>query len=542
MFKDGIYFGGANGKGMTKEYALASGHAELYERFCNKIMFLTNPLWTRKFMEINQAEHGYYFSPDERILSYEELFKNPRSEVYFKKVSGYSPKLLRSMIKFITNGTYVGVPLYNIADHSDVSYIDPRMLMLITRSNGMAAGNTLNEALVQAISELVERDAADRILYQDIKAPHYAIDLEKIEDVHLKEVINKIKALGYKFYMFDLSYNYNIPVMMSLLIDNKDGSIRINFGSFPVFEIAAERVLTELYQGIQSFSGKNWACQTQTPYKSVSEEFMRGVYGNSINGTIFPAEFFNSIEYVDTYNHNGYMPKESSNEDLIEYYKRLSKYLNIKIYYINTSLMDNLYAVNTLIVPNDDYHTYSILNGRNYDQDDISIPKCITAIEGLYNTLNNLYEHKPIKFSDYINTILAYNSDQIVFRTIDSLLLWHHIFMESREQSFGPFTQLLNIDAVSDNIPDDVLNTELYRSYKKYIQLARYVNSNKYSFDELLHIFNEIFDYKITEEDIVKCQSPAYLLQKIYIEPMQEYLNSDTLYELIKTYTDNYHR
>jgi len=292
---------------MTKEYALASGHAELYERFCNKIMFLTNPLWTRKFMEINQTEHGYYFSPDERILSYEELFKNPRSEVYFKKVSGYSPKLLRSMIKFITNGTYVGVPLYNIADHSDVSYIDPRMLMLITRSNGMAAGNTLNEALVQAISELVERDAADRILYRDIKAPHYAIDLEKIEDVHLKEVINKIKALGYKFYMFDLSYNYNIPVMMSLLIDNKDGSIRINFGSFPVFEIAAERVLTELYQGIQSFSGKNWACQTQTPYKSVSEEFMRGVYGNSINGTIFPAEFFNSIEYVDTYNHNGYM-------------------------------------------------------------------------------------------------------------------------------------------------------------------------------------------------------------------------------------------
>jgi len=527
---------------MTKEYALASGHAELYERFCNKIMFLTNPLWTRKFMEINQTEHGYYFSPDERILSYEELFKNPRSEVYFKKVSGYSPKLLRSMIKFITNGTYVGVPLYNIADHSDVSYIDPRMLMLITRSNGMAAGNTLNEALVQAISELVERDAADRILYRDIKAPHYAIDLEKIEDVHLKEVINKIKALGYKFYMFDLSYNYNIPVMMSLLIDNKDGSIRINFGSFPVFEIAAERVLTELYQGIQSFSGKNWACQTQTPYKSVSEEFMRGVYGNSINGTIFPAEFFNSIEYVDTYNHNGYMPKESSNEDLIEYYKRLSKYLNIKIYYINTSLMDNLYAVNTLIVPNDDYHTYSILNGRNYDQDDISIPKCITAIEGLYNTLNNLYEHKPIKFSDYINTILAYNSDQIVFRTIDSLLLWHHIFMESREQSFGPFTQLLNIDAVNDNIPDDVLNTELYRPYKKYIQLARYVNSNKYSFDELLHIFNEIFDYKITEEDIVKCQSPAYLLQKIYIEPMQEYLNSDTLYELIKTYTDNYHR
>ena len=36
IFKGNLKIQHAHGKGVTKEYCLASGHAELYERFCNK--------------------------------------------------------------------------------------------------------------------------------------------------------------------------------------------------------------------------------------------------------------------------------------------------------------------------------------------------------------------------------------------------------------------------------------------------------------------------------------------------------------------------
>ena len=35
IYKNNIYILGANGKGMTEEFSLASGYAELYERFAN---------------------------------------------------------------------------------------------------------------------------------------------------------------------------------------------------------------------------------------------------------------------------------------------------------------------------------------------------------------------------------------------------------------------------------------------------------------------------------------------------------------------------
>jgi hypothetical protein len=41
---------------------------------------------------------------------------------------------------------------------------------------------------------------------------------------------------------------------MSLIINKITHAISINLGSFPIFDIALERILTELYQGFESFS------------------------------------------------------------------------------------------------------------------------------------------------------------------------------------------------------------------------------------------------------------------------------------------------
>ena len=58
---------GANGKGTSKEYALASGYAELIERIQNGIL-KTAIRYNRVANEI-----GFLYSPDEKICSVEDI-------------------------------------------------------------------------------------------------------------------------------------------------------------------------------------------------------------------------------------------------------------------------------------------------------------------------------------------------------------------------------------------------------------------------------------------------------------------------------------
>ena len=48
--------------------------------------------------------------------------------------------------------------------------------------------------------------------------------------------------------IFDLSYNYNVPACLGVMINNQYLTFSLDFSSAPTFEIAAERAITELYQ------------------------------------------------------------------------------------------------------------------------------------------------------------------------------------------------------------------------------------------------------------------------------------------------------
>ena len=66
------------GKGVTKEFARASGYAEMYERFCNKMSFWTSIPFFDKLCEYNLKNNGYYLFPNERIMTLNEMVKNSR--------------------------------------------------------------------------------------------------------------------------------------------------------------------------------------------------------------------------------------------------------------------------------------------------------------------------------------------------------------------------------------------------------------------------------------------------------------------------------
>lgn len=537
--KDNVHIGNSNGKGMTKEFALASGYAELYERFCNQMNFAPNTFWARDLIKANKEKHGYYFSPEEKLMSHDELLNaSKRAKDYFDFMCDNNPEIIQATLDFITDKQGIGVPMKNI-DNSDVLYMDPRMLMRITRSNGMAAGNTITEALVQGISEIVERDATERVYHNFTTDTFYAINLDKITDKNLITVINNIKNEGYDFYLFDLSYNYNLPVAMSLLINRKNGILNMNFGAFPVFEIAAERVLTELYQGIKSYNNKEFKARLQLPYKAYTLEELARIYGNSIDGELFPADFFENIKYVDEYNKECFIDKNNSNESMLNYYINLSnKTPGMKFYYFDNSLIPEVSAVWVMLENTNEYSTMSACHSsKKITFDVISKAQVLNTLNLIIEVHEQIYNNEPVsmaKFMEVLNILFTSNGPTILF--FDFLSLWnlHFIFQNQMEREF--FSSLLYNDV--NFIADSYCFTPYYFEYKKLIQLRAYVQTGKYTEHELFNIFNKIFDYKITKEDIYNCRSVPYLLQRIYINTQRNYLHSDNYHELINVYVN----
>lgn len=541
LYKGDYRLDGSNGKGVSEIYSLASGHAELYERFCNGMMFGANPWWNKSVIKMNQEKHGYSLRADEKKLTYEEVSNNCyRTGHFLSTACGADQSLQKATVDYITDGQYIGLPMYNIADENDILYMDPRMLLRISHSIGMAAGNTLDEALNQGISELMEKHAQWQ-MFQEWDKVHYAINLDKIENPNLKDIIKKIEALDYKLYLVDLSYNYKVPVMMSILVDKKYNTININFGSFPVFDIAAERVLTELYQGHDSYRNSMHLLSIQQPYRTFGVDLLK-YYGNAVFGDVLPETFLDYIEYKDTYNHEVFIDEHKSNSEIRKYYSDLGKSLNMKFYYLNNSLSKDMYAIHIL---NEGENTYT--GDEIYDNwwDKASILQAKKQLQKLSSFYNKLYNNKMdyIEFLELI-TYLNNSTSQLVHNFLGQTRMWNDFLItQNNGNQYNNFSPFITSDSngvfyniVEPNMLQDVMNTILYVPFKKYILLKQYIMCGAYTSQEILNIFNNFFNYNLTEEDINKCGNSIYMLKKVYVEPMQEYLQGEEYKQIIEAF------
>jgi bacteriocin biosynthesis cyclodehydratase domain-containing protein len=112
-------------------------------------------------------------------------------------------------------------------------------------SNGCAAGNTLEEAILQGFLELVERDAAAIWWYGEIRRP--AIDLGSLPAESLARIE---RALGppWQCWVLDITHDFGIPVMAAIGRHRATGDWAIGFGCSPNPVLACERALTEMSQ------------------------------------------------------------------------------------------------------------------------------------------------------------------------------------------------------------------------------------------------------------------------------------------------------
>jgi ribosomal protein S12 methylthiotransferase accessory factor len=115
-------------------------------------------------------------------------------------------------------------------------------------SNGCAAGNTLEEAILQGFLELVERDAYAIWWYNRLRRPE--IDLDKVGDSYVRDLRDQFAAMGRRLWVLDVTSDLGIPVVIAIAHWNDDDGEHIDFAAGAHFDlrIATLRALTELNQ------------------------------------------------------------------------------------------------------------------------------------------------------------------------------------------------------------------------------------------------------------------------------------------------------
>ncbi|MEX5351372.1 OsmC domain/YcaO domain-containing protein [Pseudomonas juntendi] len=243
-----------NGKGVTKESALASALGEFIERLnCN--FFYNDQFWGE---EIANADFVHY--PDER------WFKPGRKDAlpaeildpYCREI--YDPEgELRGSHLYDTNSGNVergicSLPYVRQSD-GEVVYFPSNLVENLFLSNGMSAGNTLAEAQVQCLSEIFERAVKREILEGELALPDVPQEvLAKYPGILAG--IQGLEEQGFPVLVKDASLGGEFPVMCVTLMNPRTGGVFASFGAHPSFEVALERSLTELLQG-RSFEGLN---------------------------------------------------------------------------------------------------------------------------------------------------------------------------------------------------------------------------------------------------------------------------------------------
>lgn len=243
-----------NGKGATKESALASALGEYIERLnCNH--FYNDQFWGE---DIANAAFVHY--PDERWFKPGRKDALPAGLLDQYCLEVYNPDgELRGSHLYDTNSGNIergicALPYVRQSD-GEVVYFPTNLIDNLFLSNGMSAGNTLAEAQVQCLSEIFERAVKREILEGEIALPDVPPEvLAKYPGIQAG--IEELERQGFPVLVKDASLGGEFPVMCVTLMNPRTGGVFASFGAHPSFEVALERSLTELLQG-RSFEGLN---------------------------------------------------------------------------------------------------------------------------------------------------------------------------------------------------------------------------------------------------------------------------------------------
>ena len=223
-----------NGKGINELSCTASALGEYIERIQTNNFFIEFYMQNKEFYPdqksftdvkecLNDKLHNFYDPNDELVL---EDFLDFNSDEQEKIIC---------------------LPFINQSNNKEV-YFPTNIIHNLYVSNGLATGNTPAETKVQALSEIFERYVKIKIIKEGYSLPKIPLDIVK-SFPKLYEDIQSLEKTGFKLQVLDASLGGEFPVVAISLIDSKENSLFVSFGSHPILEVCLERTMTELMQG-----------------------------------------------------------------------------------------------------------------------------------------------------------------------------------------------------------------------------------------------------------------------------------------------------
>jgi len=226
------------GKGVSSEWASASAWGEMIERIQNLAfyMMLIYPSQT-EYLELDNP--GFIFFPDEKVFSL-NTNSDPSFLRNFSELTGLKATEVENFHDVI------GVPFLNIFNKT-MEYFPFRAMHIMVGSNGMCSGNTMEEALIQGISELFERVVLKTLYLTPLCPPDIPISYFKGTEIESK-IARLSDEFDYTIRIKDCSLGKGYPVIGVLIRNNQNGYV-FQLGADPSPITALERCFTEMFQG-----------------------------------------------------------------------------------------------------------------------------------------------------------------------------------------------------------------------------------------------------------------------------------------------------
>jgi oxazoline/thiazoline synthase len=237
--------GGSFGKGSTAEQGEASALMEAIERYSG--IFQGDEIrMTRRFTDFAP---GDAILPNEVLLYSDAQYRAQRTPVHQSDDPQPVPDPVDPSARIEWS------PVWSLRDQR-FRYLPTTLLYFFYNgpaafhadSNGCAAGNTLEEAIVQGFLELVERDSYAIWWYNRLQRAE--VDLSQFDDSYVRDLRTQFAETGRRLWVLDVTSDLGVPTYVAILHWMQNGQENIEFGSGAHFDrrIALLRALTELNQ------------------------------------------------------------------------------------------------------------------------------------------------------------------------------------------------------------------------------------------------------------------------------------------------------
>jgi oxazoline/thiazoline synthase len=238
--------GSSFGKGSTAEQGEASALMEAIERYSG----------IYQGDEIRVKRRFTDFPPGDAILPNEVLLFS--AEQYRKQTMPTNPEEMPTPDNFDRSALIDWSPVWSLRDER-FKYLPTSLLYFFYHdgsgrdhfhadSNGCAAGNTLEEAIVQGFLELVERDSYALWWYNRVQRPE--VDLGRFDDSYIRDLQSQLAETGRRLWMIDITTDLGIPSFVAMSHSTNGTGDFVEYGSGSHFDprIAVLRSLTEVNQ------------------------------------------------------------------------------------------------------------------------------------------------------------------------------------------------------------------------------------------------------------------------------------------------------